>query len=86
MHEISGLRLIRLLRGQTLSDVARGCDVQRSHISEVERTSDCSKKLQKRLSTFHRAPWALLSKMIDASKIADSLIAQSTPKKENHNA
>jgi transcriptional regulator with XRE-family HTH domain len=80
MHEISGLRLIRLLRGLTLQDVATAVDVQRSHVSEVERTLDAGKKLQKRLVGFHKAPWSLLSKTIDASKIADSLIAQSTKK------
>jgi transcriptional regulator with XRE-family HTH domain len=84
MHEISGLRLIRLLRGQTLQDVANGVDCQRSHVSEVERTLDAGKKLQKRLSAFHKAPWPLLSKKIDAAKIADALIDQSTPKKETH--
>jgi DNA-binding XRE family transcriptional regulator len=83
MNKISGLRLIRQLRGLTLADVAKAVDVQRSHVSEVERTTDCGKKLQKRLSTFHRAPWSLLSKTIDASKIADCLIAQSTPMKES---
>jgi transcriptional regulator with XRE-family HTH domain len=81
MHEISGLRLIRQLRGLTLADVAKAVDVQRSHISEVERTLDAGRKLQKRLAEFHGAPWSLLSKTIDASKIADALIAQLTPKK-----
>jgi transcriptional regulator with XRE-family HTH domain len=83
MHEISGLRLIRQLRGLTLADVAKAVDVQRSHISEVERTLDAGRKLQKRLVAFHGAPWSLLSQTIDASRIADSLITQSTKKEQS---
>jgi hypothetical protein len=86
MHEVSGLRLLRVLRGKTLQDVANGVDCQRSHISEVERTTDCGRKLKKRLVEFHGAPWSLLSKRIDASKIADAIVSQATTKKETRYA
>ncbi len=77
MHEVSGLRLLRVLRGQTLQDVAKAVDVQRSHISEVERDpSSAGRKLRQKLVEFHGCPWNLACATIDSSQVADAIVTK----------
>lgn len=87
MYTCSGMRLLRILRGQTLQDCAKATGLVRGHLSSIERdVSNAGRKAQRALSEFHRAPWAVLAKAIDASAIADSIVSQLTKKKETKNA
>jgi transcriptional regulator with XRE-family HTH domain len=83
MFQVTGLRLLRQLRGVTLAEVSKSVDCVRGHLSQVERDpTDAGRRLQRKLVTYYDAPWSLLSKRIDASKIADAIVSQATAKKE----
>jgi hypothetical protein len=86
MHEVSGLRLLRVLRGQTLADVSKAVKCQRGHLSECEHDpSAAGRLLREKLQEFHGAKWSLLSATIDSARIATALI-NNTAQKESSNA
>jgi transcriptional regulator with XRE-family HTH domain len=87
MFTLSGARLLRILRGQTLHDCAKATGIVRGHLSSIERdVSNAGRKAQKALSAFHHAPWPVLAKDFDASAIADSIVSQLRSKKEDKHA
>jgi transcriptional regulator with XRE-family HTH domain len=82
MFTCTGMRLLRILRGQTLADVAKATGIVRGHLSSVELDSaNAGRKAQQALSTFHSAPWSVLAKEFNASVIADGIVLQLTSKK-----
>jgi hypothetical protein len=81
MHEVTGLRLLRILRGQTLANVAKSLKCQRGHLSEVEHDPTAAGRiLKQKLEAYHQAPWSLLGRTVDASKIADAIVRTSQTK------
>lgn len=82
MYQISGLKLLRLLTGRTLASLGRELgNYKRSHLSQCEKDpSDCGPKLRKKLQELYLCDWPLLSKQIDASAIAVSIVKLSQKK------
>jgi len=82
-HRLTGARLLRLLRGFTLEEVANECNLVRGHLSSIERNVDhAGRKAQDSLSRFYQAPWrAILAREFDTSAIADAIISQATKTK-----
>lgn len=85
-HQLSGARLLRILRGLTLEEVAKECGLVIGHLSSIERNVDhAGRKAQLSLSRFYKAPWrGVLAREIDASAIADSIISQATKTKDTN--
>jgi hypothetical protein len=82
MHLVTGARLVRLLRGFTLDQVASATGIVRSHLSSIEIDSaNAGRKAQRSLAQFHHAPWPFLAKKINASEIADAIVQQSSKTK-----
>jgi transcriptional regulator with XRE-family HTH domain len=74
---VSMLRVARLLRQESLDDVALAIGSVKSHLSELERRGGrhTSRTLRDKLSEYFDAPWAVLVRQTDGKKLAAALLA-----------
>ena len=76
MYRLTGMKLLRLLTGRTLSSLGQEIGgYRRAHLSHAERdASEAGVKLQKRLCKLYGTDWQFLSKEFDGAAIAASIV------------
>jgi hypothetical protein len=75
---LSVLKILRLLRNESLDHVAAEVAVGKGWLSTCERFSErhVGKSLRQRLEAYYSIPWGTLSKKLDNVSLARSLAQQ----------